>query len=85
MLINEQSLEKVMVFIHYSLAPTAVNLLLVNVLIQGVKIKSRSFCLSHNTQVSTAASQVCVIQRNEKQQNSVLSQYCPTKLCLLCL
>ena len=84
MLINEQSLEKVMVFIHYSLAPTAVNLLLVNVLIQGVKIKSRSFCLCHNTQVSTA-SQVCVIQRNEKQQNSVLSRYCPTKLCLLCL
>ena len=51
MLINEQSLEKVMVFIHYSLAPTAVNLLLVNVLIQGVKIKSRSFCLCHNTSV----------------------------------
>lgn len=51
MLINEQSLEKVMVFIHYSLAPTAVNLLLVNVLIQGVKIKSRSFCLCQNTSV----------------------------------
>ena len=47
MLINEQSLEKVMVFIHYSLAPN-VNLL-VNVL-----IKARS---ENNNQIFLSLSQ----------------------------
>ena len=85
MLINEQSLEKVMVFIHYSLAPN-VNLEVGDsVLIHEVKIRSRSFCLCQSTSVHHHLSGLCDTERNEKQQNSVLSRYCPTKLCLLCL
>ena len=80
MFINEASLEKVMVFIHYSLAPN-VNPC-DNVLIQMSQRENQK-------QIFLSLSQhKCPPPlhwyRNEKQQNSVLSRYCPTKLCLLC-
>ena len=72
MFINEASLEKVMVFIHYSLAPN-VNPC-DNVLIQNeLKWKSEAdLFVSVTTQVSTTTAQVCVTQK-----------WKTTKLCII--